>query len=361
MQTMESPIQQYLDELLTDVAQLREGTPYLVHPPGREPDPDAFGICLATVDGHVYTSGDADREFSIHSISKSFSYALALEDDQDFFVQYQGSMTLRQETLDEYPEIAEIMAPISEKLPNEVMMELNGQVDTLVESPEDPRGQARDEEIGHRRMHQGGVEGLQSGHDLRGGLDRVLRGVDELAVVRAAVLGHAPRGAQVAAAVQAHRERRERAPLGSRVTCRDRGDDARVDAAGQEDAHRLAARHAALDGANEGLAHRVEHPLRRVLVRCAALQQHRRGARELTERLEPFVRCPDVSGRERLDERTQGDVERGHLGGEDDRVIRPDPVERCESQDVACDCEAALLISDGLSSMRDPMRASSFP
>src|SRR5699024_7983733 len=84
MQTMESPIQQYLDELLTDVAQLREGTPYLVHPPGREPDPDAFGICLATVDGHVYTSGDADHEFSIHSISKPFSYALALEDDQDF-------------------------------------------------------------------------------------------------------------------------------------------------------------------------------------------------------------------------------------------------------------------------------------
>jgi glutaminase len=80
MQSMESPIQQYLDELLTDVAQLREGTPYLVHPPGREPDPDAFGICLATVDGHVYTSGDADREFSIHSISKPFSYALALED-----------------------------------------------------------------------------------------------------------------------------------------------------------------------------------------------------------------------------------------------------------------------------------------
>src|SRR5699024_8891002 len=143
-----------------------------------------------------------------------FSYALALEDDQDFFVQYQGSMTLRQETLDEYPVIAEIMAPISEKLTNEVMMELNGQVDTLGESPEAPRGQAREDQIGLRRMHQGGVEGLQSGHDLRGGLARVLRNVDELAVVRAAVLGHAPRGAQVAAAVQAHRERRERAPLG---------------------------------------------------------------------------------------------------------------------------------------------------
>jgi len=62
---------------------------------------------------------------------------VVLEDDQDFFVQYQGSMTLRQETLDEYPEIAEIMAPISEKLTNEVMMELNGEVDTVGEAPED--------------------------------------------------------------------------------------------------------------------------------------------------------------------------------------------------------------------------------
>ncbi len=52
-----------------------------------------------------------------------------LEDDQDFFVQYQGAMTLRQETLDEYPEIEEIMAPISEALTDEVVTELNGRVD----------------------------------------------------------------------------------------------------------------------------------------------------------------------------------------------------------------------------------------
>src|SRR5699024_2211426 len=60
-----------------------------------------------------------------------------LEDDKDFFVQYQGAMTLRQDTLDEYPELAEIMDPISEKLTNEVMMELNGRVDTDGEMPED--------------------------------------------------------------------------------------------------------------------------------------------------------------------------------------------------------------------------------
>lgn len=60
-----------------------------------------------------------------------------LEDDQDFFVEYLGAMTLRQETLDEYPEIEEIMAPISEQLTAEVMMELNGRVDTDGEMAED--------------------------------------------------------------------------------------------------------------------------------------------------------------------------------------------------------------------------------
>ena len=62
---------------------------------------------------------------------------VSLEDDKDFFVQYQGAMTLRQETLDEYPEIAEIMDPISKKLTDEVMLELNGRVDTEGEMPED--------------------------------------------------------------------------------------------------------------------------------------------------------------------------------------------------------------------------------
>ena len=54
---------------------------------------------------------------------------LVLEDDKDFFVEYAGMLTLRQETLDEFPEINEIFAPISEALTNEVVTELNGQVD----------------------------------------------------------------------------------------------------------------------------------------------------------------------------------------------------------------------------------------
>lgn len=60
-----------------------------------------------------------------------------LEDDLEFFVEYQGAMTLRQETLDENPAIAEIMAPIAEQLTNETMTELNGRVDNDGEVPRD--------------------------------------------------------------------------------------------------------------------------------------------------------------------------------------------------------------------------------
>ena len=60
-----------------------------------------------------------------------------LEDDKDFFLEYRGVPTLRQETLDEYPAIAEILAPISEALTNEVITELNSKVDVEGEQPQD--------------------------------------------------------------------------------------------------------------------------------------------------------------------------------------------------------------------------------
>ncbi|MCW2134945.1 MULTISPECIES: glycine betaine ABC transporter substrate-binding protein [Crystallibacter] len=60
-----------------------------------------------------------------------------LEDDKEFFVEYQGALTLRQETLDKFPAIADIMAPISAELTNEVVTELNGRVDNDGEQPRD--------------------------------------------------------------------------------------------------------------------------------------------------------------------------------------------------------------------------------
>lgn len=60
-----------------------------------------------------------------------------LEDDKDFFLEYLGVLTLRQETLDANPKIADIMAPISEKLTNEKITELNSKVDVDGEEPQD--------------------------------------------------------------------------------------------------------------------------------------------------------------------------------------------------------------------------------
>jgi|SRR5689334_5119078 len=42
--------------------------------------PDDFGVCLATVDGQVYSVGDWQQEFTIQSICKPFAFLMALEE-----------------------------------------------------------------------------------------------------------------------------------------------------------------------------------------------------------------------------------------------------------------------------------------
>jgi glutaminase len=42
-------------------------------------DPKHFGICLATVDGHVFQAGDCDKEFTIQSMCKPLAFQMALE------------------------------------------------------------------------------------------------------------------------------------------------------------------------------------------------------------------------------------------------------------------------------------------
>jgi glutaminase len=41
--------------------------------------PNLFGVCVATVDGQIFTAGDAGYEFALESISKVFTLALAIE------------------------------------------------------------------------------------------------------------------------------------------------------------------------------------------------------------------------------------------------------------------------------------------
>lgn len=75
-----SPIETYLRRIHAEIAELKDGKPYNNIPAMANVDPNNFGIALATADGYVYEVGDTRREFSIQSISKPFTYGLALAD-----------------------------------------------------------------------------------------------------------------------------------------------------------------------------------------------------------------------------------------------------------------------------------------
>jgi glutaminase len=68
------PIEQYLAALHARLAELREGAVATYIPELAKVDPDLFGIAIATVDGKVYSVGDADTTFTIQSTSKPFIY-----------------------------------------------------------------------------------------------------------------------------------------------------------------------------------------------------------------------------------------------------------------------------------------------
>ena len=43
-------------------------------------NPDDFGVCLVTSDGRVFEAGDCDRAFTIQSISKPFTFGMAIDE-----------------------------------------------------------------------------------------------------------------------------------------------------------------------------------------------------------------------------------------------------------------------------------------
>ncbi|MEV0433021.1 glutaminase A [Nocardia sp. NPDC050413] len=67
-----------LDEVYAACRDDTSGTPADYIPELAAVAPDSFGLCLATADGLVYRVGDTDVGFTIQSISKPFTYALAL-------------------------------------------------------------------------------------------------------------------------------------------------------------------------------------------------------------------------------------------------------------------------------------------
>jgi glutaminase len=76
----DSPIDAYLARLHEQWKGDDSGAVADYIPPLALADPGAFGIAIATTDGHHYEVGDSATRFTIQSMSKPFTYALALAD-----------------------------------------------------------------------------------------------------------------------------------------------------------------------------------------------------------------------------------------------------------------------------------------
>jgi glutaminase len=72
-------VQRYLDRILDQHREVQDGVLASYIPELTRVDPNGFGMSLSSADGHVYESGDAGIVFTIQSISKPFTYALALD------------------------------------------------------------------------------------------------------------------------------------------------------------------------------------------------------------------------------------------------------------------------------------------
>jgi glutaminase len=74
------PLADYLAGIHDKHSSCNEGAVASYIPELTKADPNWFGIAVATIDGHVYEVGDTRQAFTIQSISKPFTYALAMQD-----------------------------------------------------------------------------------------------------------------------------------------------------------------------------------------------------------------------------------------------------------------------------------------
>ncbi len=77
---MNKAITRFLQELHASLSTENGGEVANYIPELARANPDLFGIALVTVDGHVHQVGDSGKPFTIQSISKAFTYGLALQD-----------------------------------------------------------------------------------------------------------------------------------------------------------------------------------------------------------------------------------------------------------------------------------------
>ncbi|MGO1538971.1 MAG: glycine betaine ABC transporter substrate-binding protein [Leucobacter sp.] len=102
--------------------------------------PDSSVAMLDT--GVIYTATQEGTDCNFGEVFQTDGRIPALdlvvmEDDQEFFPSYQGAFTLKQETLDEFPAIEEVLDELSPLLTTETMQELNALADVEGEDPQD--------------------------------------------------------------------------------------------------------------------------------------------------------------------------------------------------------------------------------
>jgi glutaminase len=74
-----SEIQNIIDSIYEKYKDVDDGEVATYIPELGKANPKHFGICLATVEGHVFRAGDCDKEFTIQSMCKPFAFQMALE------------------------------------------------------------------------------------------------------------------------------------------------------------------------------------------------------------------------------------------------------------------------------------------
>ncbi|WP_374207825.1 glycine betaine ABC transporter substrate-binding protein [Streptomyces sp. XM4193] len=97
-------------------------------------------------DGVIYTQTASARSCNFGQVSTTDGRIKAmdlqvLDDDKRFFPQYDAAPTIHTRTLEKYPAIAKVLAPLTKALNNGVAQELNGRVDV---DGEDPHEVAKD-------------------------------------------------------------------------------------------------------------------------------------------------------------------------------------------------------------------------
>ena len=73
-------IEDVVQETYAKYLHVNEGEVATYIPELGKANPNHFGICVATADGHVFSAGDWREEFTIQSISKAFAFQMALEE-----------------------------------------------------------------------------------------------------------------------------------------------------------------------------------------------------------------------------------------------------------------------------------------